>query len=132
MPVTLATVTLPSDTIWADEFDWTPFAQSIEPDQDGSLVVETSAPRAGQPVTLALGWITHGTLQSLLGLRDASPQVPIPLTLPGRLPFDVLWNHAAGSPIKATPVTVRADYTDRAEGDPEDYFDTVLTLIKVD
>ena len=132
MAITLATITLPPDSIWSDEFDWTPFAQSVEIDQDGLLVVETSAPRSGQPVTLALGWITHITLQRLLDLRDAVDQSPVPLSLPGRAPFDVLWNHTKGSPIKATPVTPRPDYTDRMGDDPEDYFDTTLLLLKVD
>jgi hypothetical protein len=43
MTVQLATITLPEDMQWSDEFNWLPTAQQVEIASNGALIIEESA-----------------------------------------------------------------------------------------
>jgi len=123
----LETISLDDNqTIWTDEFNWSPVGQSEETDIHGGLVVEWISPNAdGRPVTLDLGWITKTTLDAIVALRDAETQSIMALTLPDAREIDVLFRHADGNPVSVTAVVDRPEYAS------EDLFAVVLNLMQV-
>lgn len=72
MTITLNTITLPSDLLWSDEFDWSPIESTQEYALTGALIVDTALRLAGRPITLAAdddrAWIDRATLQQLHAL----------------------------------------------------------------
>ena len=115
-----------SQTIWTDEYAWTPIGQSAEIDIHGGLVVEYLSPNHdGRPITLNLGWIRKTTLSALEALRNSDPQEIMTLTLPDGRTFDVLWRHHDSTPIDAQPVT---DFAISAD---TDFYEASLRLMEV-
>ena len=122
--MTLDTLTLPDDLVWADEFDWTPVKQTLTEAVDGSLIVETGLRLQGRPITLVgaadSGWILRGTLKALYALaQTASPRT---LVLNDSRSFTVIFRHGE-KPIEAAPVISFAN-----PGDDDAYTLTVRLL----
>lgn len=104
MPLTLATVTLPDDLTWSDEFEWTPVAAADTRTLGGLLVREESALIAGRPITLTgseqHGWITRTQLLALYALAAPAGATHL-LTLPDARTFNVAFRRPA---LTAAPV----------------------------
>jgi hypothetical protein len=104
--ITLDTVTLPTDLVWTDEFDWTPVEQATGYTLDGALVIEEGARQAGRPVTLAgaedQGWISRTTLLALYALAQTA-STGMTLTLADARVLTVVFRHG-GPAIEARPV----------------------------
>lgn len=109
----LAGLTLPNDTRWVDEFDYTPVDQAVRYTLGGRAVVETALRRKGRPVTLDLQWITRALLAELEALRD-QPGAEFPLTLADGRTLNVMFRHQDAPPIEAVPVV---DYSVLDDGD---------------
>ena len=105
----LDTVTLPDDSLyWADEFRWSPVAQSSARTLSGALVVEESAHQGGRPITLRGAWVDRSTVDAL---RTLEQQVgtSMTLTLPDGRTFTVLFRRDGGAGVEAVPLYPLAD-----------------------
>jgi hypothetical protein len=125
-----ATVTIPDDALWVDEFTWAPVEQRREYTVTGALIVDVATRQAGRPITLrggregqfAYGYMTYaelGTLKAWAAIPSARPV----LTLRGAN-RTVVFDHT-GSAISAEPVHEYASYL------PEDLFIVELKFIEV-
>ena len=107
MSYTLQGVALPYGLLWADEQEWTSYAQSQTYSLTGALILERAIKQAGRPVTLTgaadRGWVTQATLNALRSLLNTDP---LTLITPDGRSISVTWNHA-GPPIAATPILPR-------------------------
>ncbi len=73
MSITLGAVTLPGDLRWADEFAWSPLAQSSEYSLTGALIVQEAVKQAGRPITLEAQrdtWVTRATVLAVQALAE--------------------------------------------------------------
>lgn len=90
----IATLTLPEDLVWQDEFVHDPVAQQQTRTEGGVLIVEETATTAGRPITLVggpdAGWITRATLIALRALAD-SANTTHTLTLNDGRTFEVMF-----------------------------------------
>jgi hypothetical protein len=125
-----ATVTIPDDALWVDEFTWAPVEQRREFTVTGALVVDVAARQAGRPITLrggrdgrmAYGCMTYSdlaTLKTWAAIPGARPT----LTLRG-VSRTVVFDHTQAA-ITATPVYEYASYL------PGDLFVVDLKFIEV-
>jgi hypothetical protein len=99
----LASVALPDDLEWPDEWSWSPVSQAVSVSIGGSLIVEEQAQLAGRPITLrsnqagddywALATLT--TVQALQALANTArtQSCPMALTLPDGRTTTVLFRH---------------------------------------
>lgn len=101
MSCTLGGISLPDDTLWTDEFDWSPVRQSLDTTLTGALVVEEAELLAGRPVTLLAHWLTRAEVLSLWALLV--PAASYVLILPDGAALAVGWRHD-GAPIEAEPI----------------------------
>ena len=122
---TLATVTLPGDMIWVDEFNWSPVQRATEYSLAGALIVDIGERQAGRPITLKSdtgGWMRRSALQALYALA-ADPDVSSrTLTLADGRVFTVAF---ADDPIEAEPVI---DYSIPGT---DDWYVVTLQLLEV-
>ena len=83
MALTLDSISLPTDLIWADEYAYTPVKQTINTAVNGALVIEAAAALAGRPITLQGGsdyaWCSKATLE-LLRAKQAQHGLIMTLT----------------------------------------------------
>lgn len=75
--ITLGSVSLPGDLVWADEFAWNPVAQSSEYSLTGALIVQAAPRLAGRPITLEAKdsgagyvWVVRSTVLALRTLAE--------------------------------------------------------------
>ena len=131
MALTLGALTLPQGLRWADEFAWTPVAQTTGYSVTGALIVEQGEKLAGRPITLVGGkewaWLTRAEVTALKALLDAGEEMT--LTLHDNRTFTVL-------PAGDEPLTVRAlpVVKDSGPANPSSsarYVLDTLTLIEV-
>lgn len=115
MAITLATLTLPEDLLWQDEFLHDAVAQNTTRTEGGALIVEESAITAGRPITLVggadAGWMTRSDLIALRALADAAATTRL-LTLNDGRTFNVMFARPAieAEPIIAFNFPVAADF----------------------
>lgn len=122
----LDNLTLPTDLIWIDEFDWTPIEQSRSYSVRGVLIIQTGTKQAGRPITLA-GDTTSGlisradlaTLQSKLTTNTA-----LVLTLNDARTFNVTFDHSKN------PIDAKA-WLDYSTPDSTDFYTLKISLITV-
>lgn len=122
----LDNLTLPTDLIWIDEFDWTPVEQSKTYSITGALIIESGTKQAGRPITLSggkdYGVIGRADLKLLTAkLTNNSPLV---LTLNDARTFNVIFDHSK-NPIEAKPWI---DYSDPIDAD---FYTLKISLITV-
>lgn len=122
----LDNLTLPTDLIWLDEFDWTSIQQTQTYSITGALIIQTGTKQAGRPITLAgdnsSGLISRADLKTLQAkLTSTSPLI---LTLNDARTFNVIFNHAQ-KPIEAKPLI---DYSDN---DDADFYTLKISLLVV-
>jgi hypothetical protein len=83
MSISLDAVSLPSDLIWVDEFDWTPIEQTKSYTLTGSLVIESGQKQAGRPITLVGGdnaaWATRDQVSALFAKLSGDPTMTLTL-----------------------------------------------------
>jgi hypothetical protein len=111
----LDTLTLPTDLIWIDEFDWTPVQQTQTYSITGALIIESGVKQAGRPITLSgdnsSAVISRADLKTLqTKLATNSTMV---LTLNDARTFNVIFNHSK-NPIEAKSWI---DYSDPIDAD---------------
>lgn len=126
MSITLDVITLPSDLLWTDEFDWTPIQQSKGYTLTGALVIESGKMLAGRPITLTggdnYGWASRATVKALYSALDTDATMT--LTLNDARTFNVKFDHAS-SPIQARQII---DYNNP---DDSDHYALTIKLITV-
>ena len=72
--ITLAGISLTSDLLWADEYDWTTISQQEDIMSDGSVVVQADAQQTGRPITLlggdTFGYVAKSVVDSISTLAN--------------------------------------------------------------
>lgn len=123
---TLASVTLPADMIWVDEFNWSPVQRATEFSLAGALIVDVAERQAGRPITLQgaadAGWMHRTALLALYALAADPAVASRSLTLADGRVFTVTFDD---DPIEAEPVI---DYN---INDAADWYVVTLKLIEV-
>lgn len=120
----LASVSLPADMVWIDEFTWPTVVRSTEYSVTGALIVDAGQRLAGRPITLAGdasgGWIARATIDALRTLACALPGQYVLELADGRR-FNVVF--APEDPIAAEPL-----FPIRDPGDDFPYVATVKLI----
>lgn len=76
-----ASVQLPQDMHWADEYEWSGVAQTAPVySLSGAVLVQQAVKLAGRPITLGGDWVWHG-LATLRTLRDWTDVPGLRMTL---------------------------------------------------
>lgn len=134
MSVLLASIELPGDLRWSDEFGWLPTASQVEVACNGALWVEESAQLAGRPITLESGTDSRGrpwavvqrsTVAALRALAAAPQASPLALVLEDERSFNVRFRHHDGTAVEATPIRHIAPHVDA------DLYHITLRLMQV-
>ena len=122
----LDTLTLPTDLIWIDEFDWTPVQQSQSRTITGALIIESGIKTKGQSITLAgdneSGMIARSDLKLLQAKLNSTATMV--LTLNDARTFNVIFDHSK-NPIEAKQWI---DYSDTLDAD---FYTLKINLITV-
>lgn len=114
-----ATLTLPQDMRWADEFSWSRVAQAApQRTLSGGLVVQQGVKLNGRPITLSGDWVWLD-LAAVRTLRDWSdtPELEMTLTHYDGREFNVIFRTHEGAfadvePVRySTPETGSERYT---------------------
>lgn len=121
----LDTLTLPTDLLWVNEFDWTPVQQTQSRSITGALIVESGIKTKGQSITLA-GDNTSGmiALSDLKLLQAKLNNTSMVLTLNDARTFNVIFDHTK-TPIEAKQ---QIDYSDPSDAD---FYTLKINLITV-
>lgn len=101
-----ATIELPQDMRWKDEFSWSRVAQAApQRTLSGGLVVQQGVKLNGRPITLAGEWVWLD-LGSIRTLRDWSdvPELEMTLTHYDGRTFDVIFRLHEGAMANVNPV----------------------------
>lgn len=108
---TLATLTLPDDLIWTDEWDWTAVAQETAYSLGGALMVQEGLRLAGRIITLEGGpehaWATRAQVEALRALAE-QPNLPRTLTLADGRVFTVRFRRPSMRAVPILPYAVPA------------------------
>ena len=122
----LDNLTLPTDLIWLDEFDWTPVEQTQSYSITGALIIQSGVKQAGRTVTLAgdnsSGLIGRADLKTLQSKANSNSQMT--LTLNDARTFNVVFNYAK-NPIEAKQWI---DYSDPVD---TDFYTLKINLLTV-
>ncbi|WP_315338060.1 hypothetical protein [Neisseria sicca] len=114
-----ATVRLPQDMRWEDEFSWNKVAQAApQRTLSGGLVVQQGIKANGRPITLSGDWVwlDLGSLRTLRDWTDV-PELEMTLSHYGGREFNVIWRtHDAAlgnvEPVRySTPESENEQYT---------------------
>jgi hypothetical protein len=131
MSVTLTdgttTITLPADTLWRDETDWSPVEQSVEHTLSGSLDVQVGTRLAGRPITLggeeSASWLARVTILDLIVWAEVAGQ-ELTLGYHGRT-FTVMFRHHDAPAVDAKAIVEKVPPAD------EDWYWFTLKLMEV-
>lgn len=120
-------LTLPTDLLWVDEFDWREVEQRQAYSVTGALIVQAALKLNGRPITLAgsesHGWIARTALLTLLTWRALPAQV-FSLVLRSEAARSVMFDHERGA-VEAAPIVDFSDPTGT------DYYRALLRFIEV-
>ncbi len=121
------TITLPADTLWRDELDWSPVEQSAEYLLAGSLDIQMGVRLTGRPITLggdeSASWLSRGAILDLkVWAAVAGKQMT--LSYHGRS-FVVIFRHQDAPALEAKPVIEQVPPAD------EDWYWFTLKLMEV-
>lgn len=121
------TLTLPSDLLWPNEFEWAGVKQDVKFSVTGALIVQSAAKSAGREITLQGGsdfaWANRTLVEALYAWTLLPGQV-FGLVLRTGSPVNVIFDHAAGA-MEATPIL------DFSDPDATDYYQIALRFLKV-
>ena len=119
MALQLATIALPDDMQWSDEFSWLPTAQQVEIASSGALIVEESAQLAGRPITLVgsdsnpgFAWASRATIGALYALASIPRVGPLTLLLQDGRSLNVRFRFNDGAAVEAKPIRFMAPQVD--------------------
>ena len=105
------TLTLPSDLLWTNEYEWAGVKQSRKTLLTGALLVQSGAYLAGQEIDLDGGpdyaWATRSLVASLYAWTLLPGQV-FGLVIRGAAPINVIFNHEKGA-LRASPILPVSD-----------------------
>ena len=99
-----ATLELPADMRWRDEFDWQALAQSsVQYSLGGAAIIQQGTMLAGRPITLGGEWVwlPRATLLTLAAWADV-PELEMTLTTPDGRSYNTCFARPALS--NTTPV----------------------------
>lgn len=128
---TSASVVLPHDLLWVDEFNWSPVTTVLNYTLPGALVVESSKKLTGRPITLQsnfddMGWVKRTdvlVLQNWAALENQQFRLNLEYETDTRQ-FTVLFDQS-NTPITASPVKGFPSHLS------DDWFRITLKLIEV-
>jgi len=125
----ISDITLTQDTIYTNEWDFTPVPQMVKPTVQGNVVIEVINPvsYSGRPMTLQLGWINAQTLRYLTALRDTYDQKARITRLCDGREFTTVFNHAMGNPLQVASIVPRPDHFNQVS---PDWYDATLNLLQ--
>lgn len=116
--ITLDSLTLPYELIWADKAAWTGIVSNSEKTLQGVNIVESSqfAGQSGRSIILESdqAWITKSDLETLLGWQQILNKELL-LTLQDSTSYTVRFNHDEGEPIIVEQVKKIAELEDTDE-----------------
>lgn len=123
----LATVILPIDLVWKNEFTTTQIAQTLQRGLNGSFIVTEAEKLKGRSIQLTSdinsGWITR---LDLLALRALSEQEDQPMVLVyNTVSYDVIFDRSKNNTIKATQVIDCSNPTD------EDFYSLSVSFLTI-
>lgn len=95
-------IDLDVQTVWQNEYDWIPVAQSTEQTLTGAPDIQAQQLSYGRPIVLSNGWYARSDLQTLRTLQDDEPEVIRTLTLNNGDTHAVLFDIAAGGVAAST------------------------------
>lgn len=127
MAVTLtkgaSVLALPDETLWIDEFDWSPVVAQVGYSVAGALLVDPATRLAGRPITLTGPWVPRATVETLYTWA-ADEAAAMTLVLRS-LTCPVRFDYEKGPPVQAAPVSIY-----RFESG--DFYRLTLRLLKKD
>jgi len=125
----ISDITLTQDTIYTNEWDYTPVAQMVKPTVTGNVVIEVINPNSysGRPMTLWLGWINATTLRLLTALRDTYDQKARITRLCDGREFTTVFNHGLGTPVQVASIVPRPDHYNQVT---PDWYDVTMNLLQ--
>lgn len=97
--ITLDEIELPGESVWLDEFDWTPKETSESRGQSGRLTIQSGTKIGGRPITLS-GPDCITKRPTALALQALLTRASMTLTLHDGREFTVAWRHK-DKPIEA-------------------------------
>lgn len=134
----VASITLPGDLLWSDEFTAWKVGQAQRRSLTGAMVIQESLVQEGRRITLQtttagsnryVAAVSLPVLLQLQALEAATRTAPMTLTMPahnsGTRTFSVLWNRADGAALEATPILFASPYLD------DDHFAITLRFLTV-
>ena len=105
-----ATLTLPDDLSWSDEFTWAPVVQNKTYTTTGALLIEEATRQAGRPISLEgdrdRAWCTRQLVTTLYAWASIA-NITMALTLRG-VTRSVTFDHEKGA-LQGFPVLFYAD-----------------------
>ncbi len=121
---TNASIELPQDLQWLDEFEWNKIAQSAPVfTLTGSMVIQQGTKKAGRPITLTGDWVwlKRGDLATLRDWTDV-PKLKMTLTHYDGREFSVMWR------LHDTAIDAEAVHYQTPETDNEPYTATLRLM----
>ena len=112
------------ESIWEDEFAYTPVDQNVRYTLGGKPIIETAVRKSGRPITLRCQWVSLANLRELEWLRD-QPNTVMDLFLSDGRAFATAFRHTDNPPLDVAPIVERPSYEDG------DYFDVTIKLLQV-
>lgn len=121
------TLTLPSDLLWTNEFDFAGVEQRRSYSVTGALILQSAAKQAGREIVLEGGanfaWAPRSVVETLYAWT-LLPGQTFGLVIRGAASINVKFNHEAGA-LRAVPVQ---DFSDPAA---DDFYQITLRFLKV-
>lgn len=123
-----ATITLPDDLAWVDEYAWQAVEQSVERSVTGAQIIDVGIKTKGRPITLSAGadfaHITRSVLDQLMAWANLPPQT-MTLTLVDGRSFQVMFRHHDGGGVTAEALIHIWPVQ------PDDYYIPTLRLMEI-
>ena len=104
-----ASLALPQDMRWTDEFDWSTTAQTAPVyTLSGAVVIQQGQKQAGRPITLAgeWAWLDLGIIRTLRDWSDV-PELVMTLTHYDGRRFNVMWRLHDKALRNVSPIAYR-------------------------
>ncbi|MAQ99930.1 MAG: hypothetical protein CMI00_05255 [Oceanospirillaceae bacterium] len=97
------TTELNEQTVWENEFDWAPVAQSTETSIGGVPDIQARSLSYGQPIRLTNGWYSRVDFLALRDMQNSAPTIKRTLTLNDATTHTVVFDIEAGG-VTGAPV----------------------------
>lgn len=121
MSCTLGAITLHDQTLWLNEYDYSPISHNQQFTLSGRQVIQSFKRQTGKEIVLDCRWLTKTVLDSLLAIQNDEIML---LTLPDARQFNVIFDRKKQS-IESEPIQIKSNPTS------SDVFQVKLNLITV-